>query len=706
MVNSMTLSNKSILILLFISIVFSISAGITFYSLGASEEDAVIVNALGRQRMLTQAMAKSSLGYASARSEIAGLENQISRLDSYITNMRAVYTSNVVPVAKSNNIDLVMSDGGDSHAGLPFPASFARMVNARIAESHEYSVDIIAEQPINPAQGLKTDIDKAAWKALNENPDSIFRQPVEKGGKLVLQFYTPDKASVEACVSCHVNMQNRSVNLGDTLGIRRFELPLSDDIAIGKALLNPSIEEYEIARDIFQKTLLAMKQGGEFPADMQQTEFVQVHAIQAEGVSQLIEELEALFAQFTVSVDQLLNAKPGSTKARLATQRILSESNQLRKLSDDLANVYTGIANQHQSTIFNTMIVMLIVVFSLFVLLGLFFKLSVFKRIDQTVESLREIASGDGDLTRRLDSSQNDELGNLAGEFNTFTQKIQDLVSRVQNAGSQLALASGQMETVVEQTSQGIIKQQHDIESVATAMNEMTATVEEVSNHTVTAQEDAQRVATQASNGRNTVTQTVNTINDMSSDITRVSGVINKLDKDSVEIGTVMDVIQGIAEQTNLLALNAAIEAARAGEQGRGFAVVADEVRTLASRTQSSTEDIRAMIERLQQGSKDAVQVMQTSQEKVEKSVEEAKSADDSLNTITNTVGDIKQLSAQIAHSTEEQTKVATAINTNIHAINGSAVETVETINNLSSNTRELAALAINMNQLVSQFKV
>jgi len=538
----MSLSKKTILILLTISVIFSISAGITFYSLDASEEDALIINALGRQRMLSQVMAKSSL---------------------------------------------------------------------------------------------------------------------------------------------------------------------SNDLISGtKSLIEEGPSEYKAAKEIFEKTLNAMKLGGDYPSNLTQTEYSSVNAIKDRAAQRKIIQIEASMAIFIGSIERLLKASSGSNEAKLAIHAVLIESNHLRGVSNDLVSIYTSIAAQNQTNIFNTMVVMLIVVFTMLILLGIFLKTFIFNRIDQTVHSLKEIASGDGDLTRRLDASRKDELGRLAYEFNEFTQKIHSLVIEVQTAGSRLATETREIKTMVDQTNQSIVNQQSDIEEVASAMEEMTATVVEVSSNTVIAQQHAQYVTEQATQGSGTVTNTVSTIYEMTTDIAKVAEVINQLNQDSSAIGSVMNVIQEIAEQTNLLALNAAIEAARAGEQGRGFAVVADEVRTLATRTQSSTADIRMMVERIQQGSNDAVRVMNTSQEKVEKSVVEINSSNESLTAISKAVSDIEVLSNQIAHATDEQSTVANSINNNIHTINISALDTVETMNNLSQNANKLTELATNMDNLVSQFKV
>jgi len=241
---------------------------------------------------------------------------------------------------------------------------------------------------------------------------------------------------------------------------------------------------------------------------------------------------------------------------------------------------------------------------------------------------------------------------------------------------------------------------------VATAMNEMAMTAQEVAQNaanTATGAEDANQQALQ---GHEIVTNTVDGITDLASGIQTASNSIDKVSSDSQEIGRVLDVIKGIAEQTNLLALNAAIEAARAGEQGRGFAVVADEVRSLASRTETSTQEIQQMIERLQQGSEHAVTLMQASNQQADKSVEQASLAGDALQQITQSVASINDMAAQIATAAEEQTSVNEEINRNITNISTISDSTSVEADNTHHSSKDLETLATNLNLLVSQFKV
>ena len=315
-----------------IAAVFSVAAATTFYFLAASEEDAAIVNALGRPRMLTQAMAKSALGYSAARNEVSNLQQQITMLDSYITNMRAVYTGMVVPVAKANGIELSVAENAQQHGQLPFPATLTRLVNNRFREKNQSRVDIIAEQPINPNQTLQFASDEAGWKFVSQNPTKIFSAPVERDGKLYQRFYTSDTATVQACVDCHAKIKGRPVKLGDTLGIRRFEVPFSNDVALGRSLMSPGLHEYEQARDIFQQTLSAMQSGGEYPLDLGMTTTGHVEAIRDDASQAKILEVETKFTEFIAIVDRLLAATPGSTQARLALQDVLWVSNELCKL--------------------------------------------------------------------------------------------------------------------------------------------------------------------------------------------------------------------------------------------------------------------------------------------------------------------------------------------------------------------------------------
>ncbi|MBO8086152.1 MAG: methyl-accepting chemotaxis protein [Marichromatium sp.] len=322
------------------------------------------------------------------------------------------------------------------------------------------------------------------------------------------------------------------------------------------------------------------------------------------------------------------------------------------------------------------------------------------------VGALEDIASGDGDLTQRLPAEGRDEVAQLATAFNAFVTRIHDLVRQVSGATSQLASAAEELSVTSDGTREQVQHQHAETDQVATAMNEMTATVQEVARHANDAAKAAREADREATEGAGVVRETIDAIGLLANEVEQAAGVIHRLESDSDEIGKVLDVIRGIAEQTNLLALNAAIEAARAGEQGRGFAVVADEVRNLASRTQTSTKEIQAMIERLQEGANSAVGAMEQGRVRSSETVEQATRAGQSLTTIAGAIAQINDMNTQIASAAEEQSAVAEEIDRNVANIAQSVDTTSQTSGQIAASSDELAKLAAELQEMVGQFKV
>lgn len=326
--------------------------------------------------------------------------------------------------------------------------------------------------------------------------------------------------------------------------------------------------------------------------------------------------------------------------------------------------------------------------------------------LGQTVARLNDIASGGGDLTQRLAVGGGRELAELGSAFNGFIDKIRELVQQVAAATAQLAAAAEHLSATSTETSSQVQRQQSETDQVATAMNEMAATVQDVARSASEAARSAQQTDEEANAGRLVVQQTVDSIQVLAAEIEDAAGVIMRLSADSEEIGKVLDVIRGIAEQTNLLALNAAIEAARAGEQGRGFAVVADEVRTLASRTQASTQEIQQMIERLQGNAGSAVDAMEKGRTRARDSVAHASRAGESLHAITEAITTISDMNTQIASAAEQQSAVAEEINRNVANISSAVDETARGASQLSGSSEDLARLALELQGRVTQFRV
>lgn len=337
--------------------------------------------------------------------------------------------------------------------------------------------------------------------------------------------------------------------------------------------------------------------------------------------------------------------------------------------------------------------------------LGLFLTKQICSPLNYVVEMASKIASGD--LTYQLPRNKigNDELGILADACIDMQAKLLSLVDSISSTTAQVSTATEEVSAISEQTSSGMDEQQQQLNLIATAMNEMQATVNDVANNTEAASETANGASNDAKEGLEVVQECISQINEASVAIQSVGTMVSELEQDASNISVVVDVIQDIAEQTNLLALNAAIEAARAGEQGRGFAVVADEVRTLASRTQSSTEEIVSIISKLQNCSKTAVSATNNSNDLIQVCVEQAQNAGATIGQIEQSVDNIAEKSIQIASACSEQSSVTEELHRNVEHINQFSSEVATGSRQTAVACRDLSELAVGLQEIVSQFK-
>ncbi len=325
--------------------------------------------------------------------------------------------------------------------------------------------------------------------------------------------------------------------------------------------------------------------------------------------------------------------------------------------------------------------------------------------LSMVADALEDIARGEGDLTKRIALKKEDEIGVVAGSFNVFVDKIQSLVQSIQGLAQQTSEVSESACDASEVSSGHLKNQQSETDQVAAAITQLSLSTKEIAVNVQLTADSANHASQDAKEVNNIIQESIESINDLSNHLNDNSKVIGSLEKDVEGIVSVLDVIRGIAEQTNLLALNAAIEAARAGEQGRGFAVVADEVRALASRTQESTAQIQTTLQSLQAGAESAVRVMNDSQLKSKESVEKAQSSGESISRILSSTDKINDMATQIASAVEEQSMVSEDLSKNINSIVSLGRDSLGQLDQMTSNANTMKHTATKLNNLTQQFK-
>ncbi|ERS09910.1 methyl-accepting chemotaxis protein [Marinobacter sp. EN3] len=434
------------------------------------------------------------------------------------------------------------------------------------------------------------------------------------------------------------------------------------------------------------------------------------------GISDVSDGFEGAFDRWEQSARRVMelasNGNPEQARSLAATETA-PLFDQLRDYYDN-AGAHADEQAQQRSAeasaegTSSSATVLAITVIAIIIAIALFFVFM--KLIISSISALRDqldnIAQGEGDLTQRVPVTVEDDLGKLARSFNQVLENLQGMIGSIQNLSRDLGAGATELATAARDNNDGVTRQTDSISMVATAINEMQSAIEEVAGNASRAAEITREAETKGNNSAQIIRNSSKQVHRLAAQISKAVEVIRKLSADSDNITSVLDVIRGIAEQTNLLALNAAIEAARAGEQGRGFAVVADEVRTLAQRTGQSTEDIQTMITALQTGVSDVVSVMETGSKEATETERLATEAEQELQAILEAISSITDVNTSVASATEEQTQVVDEINRSITDINDLAAASADRSKAIDGIAKSLESYVRELEQQTGRFRV
>lgn len=433
--------------------------------------------------------------------------------------------------------------------------------------------------------------------------------------------------------------------------------------------------------------------------------------------AQLANEAQALFINADKSIENMLPVlakMSGLQKGKLdqfdgplyATIDPISDKvAELLTLQLDVAAEVRSEMQTSYNTMTTLLIASIIIILALVAIAGYLVAKAITSPLDKMRTTISHIEQNH-DLTTRLDVSGKDEIAAIGTAFNTMLNQFQKLVTQVSSSVGHLSQEAENLSRASQHTNDGMQRQQSETDHVATAMNEMVATIQEVARHAAEAETAAQTTRAESESGDKVLQENNQIIQTLASEVDNATDVVGSLEQEAQNIALVIDVIKGIAEQTNLLALNAAIEAARAGEQGRGFAVVADEVRSLAQQTQNSTQEIEDVIQRVQQGSRNAAQVMTRSKERAQQGLEQSGKTSEALAQVTHHVTMISDMNSQIAAAVEQQSATAEEMNQSIVNIAEVTRDSTAAANQTAAASEELSQLSGGLQSMVRQFKV
>lgn len=505
---------------------------------------------------------------------------------------------------------------------------------------------------------------------------------IRAAGDQVAQNSVPSIQSLNGLTVAGIRMRVLSYRL-----LTNREADVQDKTVELFATRNKQISD---AQAVYEKLISSQEERSAY------AEFVQLLAESRQIESRLV----GLSRAGNVSeMAKLLNTESASNSDKMNT--VLAKLADLNTQQLKATNV--DAADQYASA-FNLVVGLLIVATILTMLFAWLLTKSITQPIAAALEAAETIA--EGNLTRPIKVDGTDEAGRLLAAMQKMQEKLRDTLTRISGSATQLASAAEELNAVTDESARGLSQQNNEIEQAATAVNEMTSAVEEVARNAVSTSEASKNATASAGDGRDLVQETVNAIERMSGDVQSTATLIGNLAEESRDIGKVLDVIRGLADQTNLLALNAAIEAARAGEAGRGFAVVADEVRALAHRTQQSTSEIERMIGSIQGGTEQAVSSMRNSTERAESTLNIAKGAGLALDTINTAVVEINERNLVIASAAEEQAQVAREVDRNLVNIRDLSAQSSDGAAQTSAASSELTRLAVDLNSMVSRFSL